>query len=197
MRTRGSATRKPDPGFANGDNAYLGGLWGLSTAVWRFIKRRRRCRDATRSLDIISTFSIQISAIPSPRDGGPPTHLRLDGASVSNHNHRGLRRRGAQQWLGQELAGTAVWLFWCDGSENRVNGSHPVLLSNLKLTNCIIAMNRQTSAPARIPCCGSWRRPARYLEGLRWGATAAKAENQEGHGHGCCGRVWCWKWIKR
>lgn len=80
-----------------------------------------RCHDAMRSLDIVSTFSIRISAIPSPRDVGPPTHLRLDWASVDTHGHRGLRRRGAQQWLGQELAGTTVWLFECDGSENRVN----------------------------------------------------------------------------
>lgn len=147
MRTRGSATRKPDPGFANGDNAYLGGLWGLSIAVWRSIKRLRCC-DALRCLDIISTFSIRISAIPSPRDAGPSTHLRLDWASVDTHGHRGLRRRGAQQWLGQELAGTTVWLFECDGSENRVNGSHPVLLSNMKLTNCVVAVCRQTSVQA-------------------------------------------------
>lgn len=72
-----------------------------------------RCRDAMTPLDITSTFSIQISAIHSPRDAGRSTHLRLDWASVDTHDHmhRGLRRRGAQQWLGQELAGTTVWLF--------------------------------------------------------------------------------------
>lgn len=66
MRTRESATRKLDPGFANGGNA-----WGALGTKHRGLEVHKgassplRCHDGMTSLEIITTFSIQ--TLRSPR----------------------------------------------------------------------------------------------------------------------------------
>lgn len=127
------------------------------------------------SLDIISTFSIHISVMPTRCWTFHPPHLRLDWASVNAHDHRGLRRRGAQQGFGQELAGNTVWLFWCEGSENRVNGSTPVLLSNLKLTNCVDAFCRQTSVPVSYSMVRFMAEASSVSERIAMGGDSSKS----------------------
>lgn len=104
----------------------------------------------------------------------PPT-CGLTGRASTPTTIEGCVDEGHSSGSARNSLANTVWLFWFEGSENRVNGSTPVLLSNLKLTNCVDAFCRQTSVPVSYSMLRFMAEASSVSERIAMGGNSSKS----------------------